>query len=87
MVYLPTESLDLMLTLGYMASNLLFLTFFTLYSSSLWRTDTIVPSKLNKPPPPSNKPFVSTNPPPDIPSNELEINKPSGGKGLMEDLR
>ena len=39
-------------------------------SSSLWRTDTIVVFKLNKPP-------VSIKPPP--PSNGLEINKPPGG--------
>ena len=31
--------------------NFLFLSFSTMYSSSLWRTDTIVFAKLNKPPP------------------------------------
>ena len=39
-------------------------------------------SKLNKPPPLSNKPLVSTK----HPSNGLEINKPPEG-GLIEDLR
>ena len=42
--------------------------------SSLWRTDTTVVFKLNKPPL-SNKPSVSIKPP----SNGLEINKPPGG--------
>ena len=54
MVYIPTGSLDLILILGYMTSNLLVLCFsnlYIVYSSSLWRTDTIVVSKLNKPPP------------------------------------
>ena len=47
----------------------LFLSFSTLCSSSLKRTDIIVPSKLNKP-------SLSNKPPP--PSNGLEINKPPG---------
>ena len=42
----------------------------SLYSSSLWRTDTIVVSKLNKPP-------ISVSPL----LNGLEINKPRGGGG------
>ena len=42
--------------------------FYNLYSSSLWRTDTIVVSKLNKPPPPA--------------SNKLETNKPPPGGRL-----
>ena len=45
----------------------LYLSFSTLYSSSLWRTDTIVFSKISPP--------VSITPPP---SNELEINDPEG---------
>ena len=35
-----------------MTSNFLYLSFSTLYSSSLWRTDTIVFAKLNTPPVP-----------------------------------
>ena len=50
MVYSPTGSLDLFLILGCMTSNFLYLSFSTLYSSSLWRTDTIVFSKLSQPP-------------------------------------
>ena len=38
--------------LGCMTSNFLYLSFSTLYYSSLWRTDTIVFAKLNIPPPP-----------------------------------
>ena len=34
--------------------KLLYLSFSTLYSSSLWRTDTIIISKLNRPPSPPN---------------------------------
>ena len=44
----------------------------SLYSSSLWRTDTIVISKLNKPP-------ISVSPL----LNGLEINKPLGGGGCL----
>ena len=43
-----------------------------MYSSSLWRTDTIAVSKLNKAP-------FSINPPPSPHSDELEMNKPPGG--------
>ena len=50
MVYSPTGSSDLFLILGCMTSNLSYLSFSTLYSSSLWRNDTFVFSKLNKPP-------------------------------------
>ena len=50
MVYLPTGSSDLFLFFSCMTSNFLYLSFSTFYSSSLWRTDTIVFSKLNKPP-------------------------------------
>ena len=57
MVYLPTGSSDLILIVGYMTSNFLYLSFSTLYSSSLWRTDTRNFAELNKPPPTlSNKP-------------------------------
>ena len=49
MVYLPIGSSDLIMILFDMTSNLLVLvSFSTLYSSSLWRTDSIVFSKLNK---------------------------------------
>ena len=54
-VYLSTGSTDLILILGCMTSNFFYLSFTTLYSSSLWRTDTIVVSQLNTPPL-SNKP-------------------------------
>ena len=56
-----------------MTQNFLYLSFSTLYSSSLRRTDTIVVSKLNKPPLLSPPSLLST------PSNGLEINKPPGG--------
>ena len=49
MVYLPTGDLDLLLILGCMNSNFLVLELFFLYCSSLWRTETIVFAKLNKP--------------------------------------
>ena len=52
MVCLPTGSSDLILILGCTTSNFLYLSFTTMYSSSFWRTDTIVVSKLNMPPPP-----------------------------------
>ena len=51
-VYLPAESSDLFLIIGCMTSNLLYLSFSTFYSSSSWRTDTIVFAKLNKRPRP-----------------------------------
>ena len=57
MVYLPTESSDVILILGFMTWNFLYLSFSTPYSTSLWRTDTFVLSKLKKPP-------VSIKPPP-----------------------
>jgi len=67
MVYEPAGSSDLFLIRGCMtsASNLLYVNFSTLYHSSLWRTDTIVFAKLNKPSL-SNKPPVSINPPPQM---------------------
>ena len=45
---LPTGSLDLFLILDRTTSNFLYLSFFTLFSSSLWRTDTIVQWFQNK---------------------------------------
>ena len=74
MGYLPTGSSDLILFFGCMTSNFLYLSFSTLYSSSLLRTDTIVFSKLNKPPSPLSPP-----------SNGLEMNMPP--KGLIEGLQ
>ena len=44
--------------------NFLYFRCSTLYSNSLWRTNTIVVSKLNERPPLSNKPSVSIKPPP-----------------------
>ena len=55
--------------------NFLYLSFSTSYSSSLWRTDTIVFSELDKLPLP-NKLSIKAPPPP---PNGLEINKPPGG--------
>ena len=74
MVYLPTGSSDQILILSCMTQNFLYLSFSTLYSSSLWRTDTLIISKLNKP-------SLSNKPPSllSLPSNMPEINKPTGG--------
>ena len=63
--------------------KLLYLSFSTLYSSSLWRTDTIIVSKLNRPPSPPPPPPPP--PPPSLlssPSNGLEINKPLEGLNI-----
>ena len=57
MVYSPTGSSDLFLILGCMTSNFLYLSFSTFYSSALWRTDTTVFAKLNKPYPPCQIPY------------------------------
>ena len=54
--------------------NFLYFSFSTLYSNSLWRTNTIVVSKLNKPPPFQISLPSPLSPP--TPSNGLEINKP-----------
>ena len=70
MVYLPPGSSDLILILGCVTSNFLYLSFSTLYSSSLWGTDIIVCSKLNKPP-------VSVKAPP--PQMGLKLISPGGG--------
>ena len=50
MVYSAAGGSVLFLILGYMTPNFLYLTFPTLHSSSLWRTDTIFFAKLNKSP-------------------------------------
>ena len=63
MVYLPTGSSDLFLILSCITSDFLYLSFFPLHYSSLWRTDTIVFSKLNHFTL-SNKPPISIKPPP-----------------------
>ena len=47
--YSPAGSLDLLLILGYMTSDFLYLSFSTLLSSSSWRTGTTFFAKLNKP--------------------------------------
>ena len=80
MVYLPTGNWDLIPILGCMTYNVLYLSFAISYSSPLWRTDTIVFSKLNRPPSQiSPQPLLSPA------SNGFEINKLQGG--LVEDLR
>ena len=61
-----------------MTSNFLYLSFSTLNSSSLWRTDTIVFAKLVKPP-------VSIKPPLKCVLNKQAPPPPPGG--LIEDLR
>ena len=48
MVYSPTGCSDLFLNLGRMISIFLYLSFSTFYSSSLWRTGTVVFAKFNK---------------------------------------
>ena len=73
MVYSPTGSSDLFLNLGCMTLNFLHLSLSTFYSSSLWRTDTIVFAKLNKP-------HVSIKPPV---SGEGE----GGDRDFLEDFR
>ena len=61
--------------------NFLYFSFSTLYSNSLWRTNTIVVSKLNKPPHfQISLPSPLSTPPP--PSNGLEINSPPPRGGL-----
>ena len=58
-------------------NTVLYLSFSTLYSSSLWTTDTIV----------LNKPLVSTESfPPQIESNKWAPPPPSGGRSV-EDLQ
>ena len=53
MLYSLAEGSDLFSNLSCATSNVLYLSFSTLHSSSLWRTDTIFFAKLNKPPPPT----------------------------------
>ena len=83
MVYLPTGRSDLFLILSCITSNLLYLSFLTLHYSSLWRTDTIVFTKSNKPLVP-NEPPISISPPP---PKMGEVGKPYLPGGLMEDLQ
>ena len=68
MVYSPTGRSDFFLVHG----------FTIVYSSALWRTDTIVFAKLNKP----TAAAAAAAP---TPSNRIEINKAPGG--LIEDLQ
>ena len=84
MFHSPIGSSYLFFILSCMTSNFLHLSLFTLYSSSLWRTDTIVFVKLNKP-------SISNKPPPLLSPSPFKCvwNKkalsPRGG--LIEDLR
>ena len=80
MVYLSTGSSDLIVILGCMAPTFLYLSFSSLYCRSLWTTDTIIFSKLNKP-------RSQLSPPPPPTSNGFEINKPPNPRGVIEDLR
>jgi len=50
MDYSPATSSDLFLILDCMTSNFLHLSFSTLDSSGLWRTDTIIFARLSKTP-------------------------------------
>ena len=62
MVHSPAGSSDLFLILGCMTSNFLYLSFSTLLSSSLWRTDNIVFAQmyeLNKLPEELNRGFAA----------------------------
>ena len=67
--------------LGCTTSNVLYLCFSTLYSSSFWRTDTIVFVKLKKAPS-QISPTISIKPP----ANVFEMNKPPPG-GLIKYVR
>jgi len=49
-------SSDLFFMLSCLTSDFLYLSFFTLHSSSLWRTDTTIFAKLNTPSLPNNPP-------------------------------
>ena len=62
--------------------KLLVLELLSLYSSYLWRTDSIVISKLNKSPSQISPPSLLR-----PPSNWLEINKPPGGLNLLNQFR
>ena len=74
MVYSQAGTSDLFLILGFMISNVLYLSFSTLHSSSLWRTDTFFFAKLSKPPLSNKPPSLLTHP--SSPSNVFLINKP-----------
>ena len=82
MVCSGVGSSDLLLDFGCMTSNLPLLELFTLYSSSLRRTDTTVFGKSNKPPSQIRPPSLFS-----PHSNVFEINTPPGGWGLTEDLQ
>ena len=89
MVCSPTGGSDLFLILGCVTSNFLYLSFSTLYSSSLRRNDTIARAKLNMPPSqisPSSLLRTIKGPPPLFAPNVFEINKPPGGfnRGFTE---
>ena len=84
MVYLPPGSLNLFLMFGLTTLDFLFLSFSTIHSSSLWRTDTIFFAKLNKPPPPpSNKTPSLLN----LSLNAFERNKTPPGGGIYGKLK
>ena len=76
MVYPRIGSSDLFLIVGCMTSNFLYLSFFNLHSSFLWRADTTIFSKLNKSPPSLKTPhkhFFKKKPPPPPPPEGLIV--------------
>ena len=81
MVCSRAGSSDVFFIFGCAISYFLYLRFSTLYSSSFWRTDTIVFVKLKKAPSQISLP-VSFKPP----SNVFEMNEPPPG-GLIEYVR
>ena len=68
-------SSDLFLILSRMTSDFLYLSFFTLHSSSLWRTDTTIFAKLSRPSPQISPPSPLSPPLHSV----FEINKLAGG--------
>ena len=65
-----------------MTSNFLFLSFSTLHSRSLWRSDTTIVAKFNNPPPLEKPPSLLSAPPPPLRPLKLvwnKYNKPAQG--------
>ena len=79
MVYSQAGTSDLFLILGFMTLNVLYLSFSTLHSSSLWRTDTFFFAKLSKPSLSNKPPSLLSHPP--SPSNVFLMNEPPPFRG------